>query len=209
MQQAIRRTENAAKILLNPILSKRGLLSVEDAKTTAESLLLAPRPEFNNMSIFRAVQSGEYLVYVGTTKQLLHMEDLRWLTARGFNLGEGRTYNGRKNVPVLQWRDAGGKLTPVKMKYARETLGFKSILVYTSGLRTNSCAVEDAMQRAIHDFGNPYRLHRFVAMGNKFDNDDSLDPNFLVDTFVTFAKASVWGHRDAEHGEIVVVNKDR
>ena len=203
-------THNALRIILNPVLSKRGLLSETDAKTCANSLLLTPRPEFDGMSIFQAVESKKYLVYVGTTKHLLCMEDLRWLTARGFHVAEGKTYLGGRNRPVLQWRvtnqDGDDELTPIKMKYARLTLGFKSIVVYSSGLRTNSCAVEDAMQRAIHEFGNPYRLHRQPAKGNKFDDKDSEDPNFLVDTFVTFAKASdVLGHVHDEHGEVVVV----
>ena len=123
VQQAIRRAHNALRIILNPVLSKRGLLSETDAKTCANSLLLAPRPEFDGMSIFQAVESKKYLVYVGTTKQLLCMEDLRWLTARGFHVAEGKTYLGGRNRPVLQWRvtnqDGDDELTPIKMKYSR------------------------------------------------------------------------------------------
>ena len=82
-------------------------------------------------SIITKAEQGSVMFYIGYTKRLLHLEDLRWLTARGANqmhLSKGLatgSSSSRRNRPVLTWED-GDNIT---MTQARDDLGFKSFVV--------------------------------------------------------------------------------
>ena len=82
-------------------------------------------------SVIMKAKQGTMMFYIGYTKRFLHLEDLRWLTARGANqmhLSKGLatgSSSSRRNRPVLTWED-GDNIT---MTQARDDLGFKSFVV--------------------------------------------------------------------------------
>lgn len=123
---------------------------------------------------------------------------------RGAHIPETLSYQGQMNRPVIQW-EKDGLLTTFTERQCREELGFRSLVVYNSGLRSNACAIESSLQRPIHDFECPCRLHRHVGMGDEFDSDKLTHPNFLVSTFFAYVKSSVFEYVSPEHGNVWVV----
>ena len=91
------------------------------------------------------------------------------------------------NRPVLMWNN-GLYMTSDEV---REVLGFKSFVIRKYNLRRNATAVEEFIQRQIHDFGLPDRLHREIGRGKHKDDEDSERPDFFVDVYITFCKKDI------------------
>ena len=117
-----------------------------------------------------------YSLSFGLTTVILKDEYLRWLTARGANVGDNRSTNS-KNRPVLLWPD-GKNIT---MKEAEDLLEAKAIQLHVSKVYINIKRLEDKLQSAIDDLRLGYRLHRHVAKGRQTGNGEDR----LVKLFVT------------------------
>ena len=89
--------------------------------------------------------------------QAVKDEAYRWLWGRGHG------------TPVLTW--AGGR--KITRREATEDLGFKIAVLYKDPVQLKVTAVEAALQRGVHDFGLPRRLHRVVGAGAWGYNQDS------------------------------------
>jgi hypothetical protein len=92
--------------------------------------------------------------YIGTTVQAVK-EAYRWLLDRG------------QGTPVLTWANG------ITRREAIDQLGFKIAVLYKDPMQLNVTAVEAALQRGVHDFGLPVRLHRVVGSGAWGYNQDS------------------------------------
>ena len=183
-----RREEAMAALLRNPALGDKKVLSDEECVAIATTILDAPRPELDNVSIRAAATNLQSCGYIGTTKRSREVEDLRWAIERGANQQHLGRWTGAVNRPVIQRVLADGTTTPFTMKQARDILQFKSTTVYESQVKINGCRIEDAMQKQIDHLPLPFRLHRHVAKGNMQQSDDELnDPFYLHQVFVTYS----------------------
>ena len=137
-------------------------------------------------------------VYIGYTKQLIHMEALRWLTQRGAARRKKdksyKVYDGSRNRPVLLWSNR--KI--ITGKEAQDQFGFQFIELASFTLMMNARRVEDALQRKFHHLPLGHRLWRKVDRGGKYDKkvDGALHKVFL--TFSDKAMGAV------EDGTIIV-----
>jgi hypothetical protein len=103
--------------------------------------------------------------YVGMTKRVLELEDLRFLTERGRN--SGRKYikgiKHARNRPVLL--NANGSVITRKNAVS-QFLNFKSVVVFENPVMSNATAIEAALQTLFQKKKLGYeRLWRHVAKG--------------------------------------------
>ncbi len=131
------------------------------------------------------IHDESFSMYVGLTKRGLPEEDLRWLTARGFNLQEGRPYRGQRCRPVLLWND--NESSEITMNQGRYYLGFLSEIVYESGVLLNASRVEDAIQTKFDDLPLGRKLWRCVAKGKSSDKKDATEPKEVYKVFITYS----------------------
>ena len=122
--------------------------------------------------------------YLGYTAQCLVDEALRWLTQRGASWADAdgnRVDDGSINRPVLLWSDG----STITMTDAQTKLGFTFFEVYSSTLKINARAVENALQaRYQRTLPLGQRLWRSVDMGSKYDK---VVDGKLHKVFITFS----------------------
>ena len=125
---------------------------------------------------------------------------------RGYRLSEHiNSTSPQQNRPVLQFLQKDLSMKVITEKQARQELGFQSFVVFRDSLRLNASTVEDCMQKGLNNLKLGVRLHREVAKGQKAEEKDAADPDYLVKVFVTFADYSIIGREFPGLGRVVVV----
>ena len=127
---------------------------------------------YNGYSPEELLLQNKICIYIGKTKRLLHLEDMRWAIQR-----PNKKLGGR-DIPVIS-KESGEMFTRTEMI---NILGAKSKIIFNNRLTYNARRFENACQLLIHHGGIPYRLHRGVSMGGMNDLDQS-DENYLASIF--------------------------
>ena len=175
----------AAAVIFHNEKANRAALTAEEVEAVVDKIIKSKVIGDSQSTLqYLANDDSTFTFYVGLTKQhdITH-EDLRWLTARGKNLPEGQTNHGGRNRPVLLW--ANGK--NIKMKAAREELGFVSQVVFESAFLIDASRVEDEIQsRYQHLPLGQHRLWRCVAKGKASEKGDVTEKE-VYKVFITYS----------------------
>ena len=144
-------------------------------------ILISPllHRELGNISVAEWIAGKKGTAYFGITGQVLTMEHLRFMTARGANV-KGK-YKGQRNRPVLIWAKSRAV---IKQSECITILKMQSIVMYECKLRHNACLFEEICQETYQELPlGTGRLYRHTAMGRKGKNQQEQEH---MKTFMTF-----------------------
>jgi hypothetical protein len=167
------------------------MLCEAKVKLRAQQIICSPlKCSTDGLTLQQIALDESICFYVGTTKQHdIKLEDLGWLTGRGTTPRKGKQYEKKKysvNRAVLNFKNEHGQRL-VRMKEARDDLGFVSECVFKSPYLFDVTRVEEAIQRQFQHLQLGHRLWRHAAKGKSADKGD-IHNSCIYKVFITLSE---------------------